>query len=645
MVDRRRQGKGAVRQVQGLELNTPAFALRRRDVLGLGIVAAAAALLPGRAFAGSPTGQKLHGLSAFGDLKYPADFPHFGYVNPDAPKGGAFNFPPPNWGYNQSPFTFNTLNSFTLKGDAPPRMEMCLDSLMTRALDEPDAVYGLLAESVTIADDRNSFDFALRPQARWHDGTPLTAEDVAFSLTLYKEKGHPDLLLPLRELEQAAALDARTVRLTFSGRQSAQTILTVAGMPIVSKAYYTAHDFEASSMTPPLGSGPYKVGRVSAGQFIEYERVADYWGNDLPVNRGQYNFDRIRIDFYRDRQAAFEAFKKGDTHFREEFTARVWATDYDFPAIAQGKVVKREFPGEKWPSMQAVALNQRREQFRDMRVRRAIDMCFDFEWTKRTLFSGSYDRSQSNFEKSDFRADGMPSPAELALLEPFRTELPLQVFGEAVLQPVSDGSGRDRKLLGQAARLLAEAGWKRSGQFVVNNEGKRLKAEMLANEDLLGRIFLPWVENMQAIGIDASVRIVDSAQFEARQSEFDFDLNMAAISIGATPTADALETIYHSRAADRPGTRNYPGTKSPAVDALVEAAGRAASRDELVTALRALDRVLRARLDWIPTYYLANHRVAYWDMFGFFEPKPDFGFPVEMLWWFDRDKAAKIGKA
>ncbi|HEY4192363.1 MAG TPA: extracellular solute-binding protein [Mesorhizobium sp.] len=608
------------------------------------MAAGAAALLPGKAFADTAIGTKLHGLSAFGDLNYPADYPHFAYVNPDAPKGGAMNFSPPNWTFNQSPLTFNTLNSFALKGDAPPRMEMCFDSLMARALDEPDAVYGLLAESVTLSADRNSFDFTLRTEARWHDGTKLTAHDVAFSLMLYKDKGHPDLLLPLVELKEAVALDDRTARLVFSGRQSAQTILSVVTMPVVSRAYYSANDFEAAQMKPPLGSGPYKVGRVSAGQFIEYERAADYWANDLAINRGQYNFDRIRIDFYRDRQAAFEAFKKGDTTFREEFTARVWTTGYDFPAFKQGKVVKREFPGEKWPAMQAIAINQRRERFRDVRVRRALDLCFDFEWTKRTLFSGSYDRSQSNFEHSDFRADGLPSPQELALLEPFRKELPPEAFGEAVMQPVSDGTGRDRRLLGQASKLLSEAGWKRAGRFVVNGKGERLQVEMLAQDDSLVRIASPWIDNMKAIGIDASVRLVDSSQYEERQSNFDFDLNMLAVSIGATPTADSLESLYSSHAADRPGTRNYPGTKSPAIDALVAAAGRAQSRTELVTALKALDRVLRARLDWIPTYYLANHRAAYWDMFGFVEQKPDFGFPVEALWWFDKDKAAKIGK-
>lgn len=620
------------------------MALARRDFLALGSAAAAAALMPGKAFADIATGTKLHGLSAFGDLKYRPDFTHFDYVNSDAPKGGQMNFAPPNSTLNQSFLTFNTLNSLVLKGDAPPRTELCFDSLMTSALDEPDAVYGLLAETVTLSPDRNGFRFALRPQARFHDGSPLTAEDVVFSLKLYKDKGHPNLSQALRYMIDAVAVDPATVDLTLNGEQSAQNILAIVGMPIVSKAFYTANDFNASTMTPPLGSGPYKIGRVAAGQTVEYDRVADYWGRDLPVNRGLYNFDRIRIDFYLDRQAAFEAFKKGDTHFREEFTSRVWATGYDFPALKDGKVVKREFPGEKTPDMQAVALNQRRPQFRDERVRRAIARCFDFEWMKRALFYGSYERSQSNFERSDYKAEGLPSPEELALLEPFRTELPPEVFGEAVTQPLSDGSGHDRKLLGEASRLLAQAGWKRDGSFVVNDKGERLRVEMLAEDDGIIRIYTPWSENMKAIGIDASIRQIDSAQYEQRHSDYDFDLALLHWSIGATPTDDSLQMLYDSRMAKIPGQRNYPGTESKAIDALIVAASKAKSRIELVTALRALDRVLRARLDWIPTYYLANHRVAYWDMFGFVEQKPDFGFPVETLWWFDKGKAAKIGK-
>ena len=623
----------------------PRSTLPRRDFLALGAAAAAAAMLPGRAFADTPTGVKLHGLSAFGDLKYKPDFTHFDYVNVDAPKGGQMNFAPPNGTLNQSFLTFNTLNSLVLKGESPPRTELCFDSLMTSALDEPDAVYGLLAESVTLSPDRNSFRFTLRPHARFHDGTALTADDVAFALKLYKDQGHPNLSKALRYMTEAVAVDAATLNLTFNGEQSAQNILSVVAMPIVSKAYYTANAFDASTMTPPLGSGAYKIGRVVAGQTVEYERVADYWGRDLAVNRGLNNFDRIRIDFYLDRQAAFEAFKKGDTHFREEFTSRVWATGYDFPALKDGRVVKREFPGEKAPDMQAFALNQRRPQFRDARVRRAIANCFDFEWIRRALFFGSYERSQSNFERSDYKAEGLPSPQELVLLEPFRDELPPETFGEPIMQPVSDGSGHDRKMLGAASKLLAEAGWKRAGNFVVNEKGERLQVEMLAEDDSIIRIFTPWAENMKAIGIDASIRQVDSTQYEQRQSNFDFDLNMLHWLIGATPTADGLEILYDSRMAKIPGQRNYPGTESRAIDALIVAAGKANSRAELVTALRALDRVLRARLDWIPSWYLANHRVAYWDMFGFPEQKPDFGFPVEKAWWFDKGKAAKIGKA
>ncbi|RUZ61290.1 extracellular solute-binding protein, partial [Mesorhizobium sp. M7A.F.Ca.US.007.01.1.1] len=535
-------------------------------------------------------------------------------------------------------------NFLVLKGEAPPRAELCFDSLMTSALDEPDAVYGLLAETITLSPDRNGFRFVLRPQARFHDGSPLTAQDVVFSLKLYKDKGHPNLSQALRYMTDVVAVDPTTVDLTLNGKQSAQNVLAIVGMPIVSKAFYTANDFDASTMTPPLGSGPYKIGRVAAGQTVEYDRVADYWGRDLPVNRGLYNFDRIRIDFYLDRQAAFEAFKKGDTHFREEFTSRVWATGYDFPALKDGKVLKREFPGEKTPDMQSVALNQRRPQFRDERVRRAIARCFDFEWMKRALFYGSYERSQSNFERSDYKAEGLPSPDELALLEPFRAELPPEVFGEAVTQPLSDGSGHDRKLLGEASRLLAQAGWKRDGSFVVNDKGERLRVEMLAEDDGIVRIYTPWSENMKAIGIDASIRQIDSAQYEQRHSNYDFDLALLHWSIGATPTDDSLQMLYDSRMAKIPGQRNYPGTESKAIDALIAAAAKAKDRIELVTALRALDRVLRARLDWIPTYYLANHRVAYWDMFGFVEQKPDFGFPVETLWWFDKGKAARIGK-
>ena len=639
--------------------------LSRRSFLALGSAALASPLLPRFSPAAPPTGRPLYGISTFGDLKYAEGFDHFDYASPEAPAGGTFVFSPSYWFFNQSPLTFNTLNTFVPRGDAPPRMEMCHDTLMAGSLDEPDSFYGLLAETVTIAPDGNSFTFRLRPEARFHDGSPVTAQDVAFTFAALKEKGHPAFSLPLAEMVEAVAEGERDVRIGFDGRQSPQTLFAIAIYPVLSKAWFADNPFDGSQLKAPLGCGPYRVGKFVAGQFIEYDRVADYWGRDLGINRGLNHFDRIRVEFYRDRQAAFEAFKKGDIHYREEATARIWATGYDFPAHTQGKVVKREFESEHRPLMQAWAPNQRRERFADPKVREAIALCFDFEWTNRNLFYGAYSRAQSCFEKSDFKAEGMPSAAELALLEPLRGDIPEAAFGEAVLQPVSDGSGRDRARLQQARARLAEAGWRQppepawwenllaavglteappDARFLADAGGRRLSIELLVEDEVFVRVYSPFVDTMRAIGIDASIRQVDSAQYQRRLADFDYDMIGMAQSFTATPTRDQLFDTFHSRAAAAPGTRNYPGTQSPAIDALVDAAGRAASREEMVAAIRALDRVLRARRDWIPNWYAANHRVAYWDMFGFREPKPDYGFPVESLWWFDEARAKAIGK-
>jgi len=602
--------------------------------------------LRGIAFANAPTDTPMHGLSAFGDLKYPADADHLDYASPEAPDGGTFSFSPSSWFFNQNTQTFNTLNSFTLRGDAPPRMELCFDSLMGTALDEPDTLYGLVAETISIAADRNSWVFKLRAEARFHDGAVITPDDVAASYMLLKEAGHPDLALPLIDLRAAEVLSPDTVRLVFDGNQSPRAILTVATFPIFSRANIEARGgFEADPMVALLGSGPYKVGLVRPGQVIEYERVADYWGRDVFLNKGLHHFDRIRIEFFRERQAAFEAFKKGEIHYRQEYTSRVWATGYTFPAVNEGQVVKREFASEHRPTMQAWAVNQRRSRFRDPRVREAIDLCFDFEWTNRNLFFGTYSRAHSLFEHSDFRAVGSPQGEELALLELLRSQLPPAVFGEPVMQPVSDGSGRDRALLSRAQGLLAEAGMERRDGIFHSSEGERLTLEILVSDDSLARVNAPFVENMRAVGIDASTRLVDPTQYQARQASFDFDMIMLATVFSATPTRDEMENFFHSRTADRQGSRNLTGMADPAVDALIEAVGRAENREMLGVAMRALDRVLRARRDWIPNWYLANHRAAYWDMFGFKEPKPDYGFPVESLWWFDAAKAKAIGKA
>jgi microcin C transport system substrate-binding protein len=620
----------------------PSDGLTRRSALQIAGAAAASAALPPFAWAAGKTG--LHGLSVFGDLKYTADFKAFDYVNGEAPKGGRMNFQPPNWSYNQSTQTFNTLNSFVLKGDSPPRMELCFDTLMASASDEADALYGLLAESVAISDDGNVYTFTLRDGPRFHDGTPLTAEDVAFSLMLLKAKGHPNIAQVIEEMVKAEASDQKTVVVTLSGRQNRYTILTVAGLPVFSKAYYTVHEFDSSTLDPPLGSGAYKVGALSAGRYIEFEQVADYWGKDLPVNVGFNNFGVIRIDFFQERQAAFEAFKKGDVTYHEEFTSIIWATQYDFPSFVQGKVKKSLFPAEARPSLQGQFFNTRLSKFSDPRTRQGIALAFDFEWSNRNLFFDSYSRQISYFGRSDFAASGPPSPEEVALLEPFRSELPTEVFGEPYVPPKSDGSGRDRGLLKQATDLLAAAGWQAKGNELVNAGGERLTVEFLIDAEVFERVLAPFTENLRLIGVTATIRQVDPTQYESRLNSFDFDVVMAAFSFAATPL-DGLAQFFSSKAADTKGTYNLAGIKDRAIDALLDRLPSVNSREELIAITRAMDRVLRARQYWVPNWYLASHRVAHWDLFGWPEKKPDYAFAPESTWWFDRDRASAIGMA
>ncbi|MFC7065675.1 extracellular solute-binding protein [Brucella rhizosphaerae] len=609
------------------------FHLNRRHFLGLTGSAALAAYLPGKAFATLPSGKPLHGLSAFGELKYPPDFTHFDYVNPDAPKGGTFTLAPSNWVWNQNTQTFNTLNTFTFKGDAPPRMELTFDSLMTSALDEPDSVYCLLADSVTLSEDRRSYLFSLRKEARFHDGSPVEAKDVVFSYMTIKEKGHPNLRQSLAALEKAEAVGTHQVRLHFAEGRGPQAVLDAIGLPVLSANWFRDRNFDSASMEPILGSGAYRVGKVSAGQFIEYERVNNYWAKDLPVTRGSDNFDRIRIEFYQDRQPEFEAFKKGNIDFRSENVAKNWATAYDFPAVQQNKVIKRTFPREKLPLMQAWALNQRREHFRDPRVREAINLCFDFEWTNKNLFYDTYRRSQSSFNGSDFQATAAPGADELKILERYRDKLPAEMFADVPVMPISDGTGRDRKLFSRAIELIEAAGFeRRKGQFHDRN-GAKFSLEILSNSETFTRVYTPFIQKLRAIGIDASQRLVDASQYQSRLQNFDFDMVGMAIQFSATPTKESLASMFGSESAKTPGSYNFPGTSDPIIDALIEDVGKASTRDELVATIRVLDRYLRIRLEWIPNWTVANHLIAYWDRFGFKEPKPDYGFPVETLWW------------
>jgi microcin C transport system substrate-binding protein len=614
--------------------------LTRRDALALGGAALLSAALPPVAWGAARTG--LHGLSIFGELKYPNNFKKFEYTNAMAPKTGRMNFQPGTRFFNENFSTFNTLNAFVLRGDAPPRMALTFDSLMASGGDEADAIYGLLAETVDISEDGHVYTFHLRRGVLFHDGSPLTAADVAFSLQLLKDQGHPNLATLLKPLAKAEASDAATLVVTLDGTENRETILSVAGMPVFSKAYYSTRPFDSSSLDIPVGSGPYRVGEFAAGRFIEYRRRPDYWGKDLPVNVGLYNFDVIRIDFFQERQAAFEAFKRGDITFREEFTSITWAQEYNFPAVQDGRVKKTLFPQELRPSFQHFYINNRLPKFSDPRTRQALGLGFDFEWSNQNLFFGIYSRASSFFQSSDFMAAGRPTPAELALLEPYRGQIPEEAFGEAVVPAKSDGSGRDRALLRRASELLTAAGWRQQGNRVVDASGAPLTIEFLIDAQVFERILTPWMENLKAIGVEASIRQVDPAQYAERLKNFDFDVILSALGLPATPI-DGFDQLFGSAAADQPGSYNEMGIKSRAVDGLIEKLRGVTTRAELVAILKSMDRVLRAGHHSIPTWYAADHKVAHWNIFGWPEKKPDYEFNPEDSWWFDADKARAIG--
>jgi microcin C transport system substrate-binding protein len=585
-----------------------------------------------------------HGLSAFGDLAYGPDFEHFAYVNPRAPKGGTLAVQIKSATGNQNFDTFNTLNIYVLRGDGAAGMGMTFDALMAGSGDEPDSVYGLVARAVRVSDDKLTYRFLLRPEARFHDGSKLTARDVAFSLMTLKEKGHPAFRLTLSELAAAEPEADDVLRVEFSPKRSRDLHLVVSGMPIFSAAYWQGKDFEASTLEPPLGSGPYKVGRFEQGRFIEFERVPDYWAKDLPVNVGQNNFDRIRYEYFRDRTVAFEAFKNGTLNFHEEFTSRIWATGYDFPAMREGRVKREEIPNEAPTPVQGWYFNLRREAFRDPRIREAIGLAFDFEWTNQNIMYGLYRRTTSFFENTEMKAVGAPSPEELALLEPFRGKVPASVFGEPPVPPVSDGSGQDRTLLRRADQLLRDAGCKREGGALKLPNGKPFAIEFLDFQSALQPHTQPFQANLKRLGINAFSRIVDAAQYQRRMEEYDFDMASRNLFTGSTP-GDGLRVVYGSQAGKQPGSRNIAGIADPVVDALIETVANAKTRAELNVACRALDRVLRSGHYWVPMWFKATDLIAYWDVFSRPETRPRLGSGAPGTWWYDADKARRIGRA
>ncbi|MBL8259107.1 MAG: ABC transporter substrate-binding protein [Candidatus Competibacteraceae bacterium] len=577
----------------------------------------------------------VHGIALHGQPKYGPDFKHFDYVNPDAPKGGEARF--------AAIGSFDTFNPFNIKGQAAAGIGQLFETLMVGSADEPFSEYGLIAESVEVAEDRSWVIFTLRPQAKFHDGSAITAEDVLFSLDILKAKGSPLYRFYYASVAKAEKLDERRVKFGFSGGQNRELPLIVGQMPVLSKKYWQDRDFSATTLDLPVGSGPYRIERFEPGRFIVYKRDEHYWGQDLPVNRGSNNIDRLRYDYYRDVTVALEAFKAGSYDLRVENVAKQWATGYEFPALSKGLVKKEIFKHERPSGMQGFVYNLRRPLFQDARVRQALAYAFDFEWSNRNLFHGQYTRTRSFFDNSELAARGLPSPEELAVLEPLRKELPPEVFTAAYEPPTAKDDAELRANFQKALQLLQEAGWVFRDRKLVNAKtGEPFRFELLINEPTWERIGLTFARNLERLGIEMTVRSVDSAQYENRERSFDFDMIVNVWGQSLSPGNEQRE-FWSSAAADQPGSRNLAGLKNPAVDRLVDAVIAAPDRLSLVARVRALDRALQWTYVVIPQWHLPYDRIALWDKFGYPAVTPMQGVQLS-AWWIDPAKEAALSQ-
>ena len=599
------------------------------------VVGLALCLTPGFAFSESHQSTTTsHGISAFGELKYPPDFPHFDYVNPDAPKGGTMSFR----GFLASQ-TFDSLNQFILAGEPAQGLGYIYDTLLVRAFDEADAVYGLLADKIEYPEDRSWVIYTLRDSATFADGHPVTADDVVFTIEILQAEASPIYKIALEDVVKVEAISDLEVRVEFAeDAQTRDLISDVGTIPILPRHYYDEVDFTRSTLDPPLGSGPYLVDSADAGRQIVYCRNPNYWAAELPVNVGANNFDCYRYEYFADNTAAFEALKAGVYMFHEEFFSALWATAYDFPALDKGWV-KREVIDDGRPSgAQGFWFNMRKPKFQDRRVREAIGMMFNFEWSNDTLFYGSYQRLDSFWENAPMQAEGMLEGEELAVLEPFRSQLPDTVFTEpAFVPPVSTTRKTDRKLVRAANKLLEEAGW------VIDDDGKRrneagevLTVEFVDDGPAFERIVLPFVENLKLIGIEAAFELIDSAELEQRQEDFDYDVYVARLQVSLSPSLE-LRTVFSSDSADRPGTFNLAGVKDPVVDALIDEIIAADTRAKMEVRVKALDRILRDKVLWVPNWFKGSHWIAYWDVFGRPDIKPLYSRGHD-YWWWDEEK-------
>lgn len=576
-----------------------------------------------------------HGLTLLGDLKYKKGFKHLDYVNPDAPKGGTLR--------RFTVGSFDTFNPYIIKGTPAAGISQVYETLMGTPLDEVSAGYGLVAETVEVANDLSFTTYNLRREARFHDGTPITADDVIWSFETLKKDGAPFYRFYYKNIARAVKLGPHKVKFEFSGPPNRELPHITGQLPVMSKKWWSTRDFTKTTLERPMGSGPYRMGAFEAGRYVEIERVKDYWGANLPINVGMNNFDKIRYDYYRDQTVALEAFKAGRYDTRSESSSLTWATGYDFPARKNGRVKLEEIKHSRPTGMQAFVFNVRRAQFQDPVLRQAMAYAFDFEWSNKNLFYGQYARTASFFSNSELAASELPSKAELALLEPWRGKVPDEVFTTVYTPPASDGSGNIRANLRTGLRLLRKAGYRiEKNQLISPKTGKPVAFEILLVSPAFERIVAPFARNLKRLGIAARVRTVDQSQYINRIRSFDFDMIVGGAGQSESPGNEQRD-YWSSAAADRQGSRNTIGIKNPAVDALIEKIVDAPDRASLVAATRALDRVLLWNHYVIPQWHVRIDRVAYWNRFGI--PKhPKYGVDTTS-WWIDpaREAALKQG--
>lgn len=581
---------------------------------------------------------KSHGIAMHGDLKYPAGFRNFGYVNPSAPKGGEVRL--------STTGSFDSFNGFIIKGQPAIALGLIYDTLMTGSLDEPFSQYCLLCETVEVPADRSWVAFTLNPRAKWHDGEPITVEDVIWTFNTLRDKGEPFYRYYYASVDKVKKTGDRTVKFTFKRGENRELPLIIGQLAVLPKHYWADKDFEATTLEPPLGSGAYKIESFDAGRSITYARVPDYWGARAPVNVGSNNFDKVRYDYYRDSTVAIEAFKSGAADYRAENSSRHWATSYNIPAVRDGRLKKEQIPHKRSAGMQGFVFNMRRDVFKDPKVRQALAYGFDFEWSNKTLFYGLYTRTSSFFQNTELAATGLPRGREKEILWKFKSRLPSEVFSKAYSPPATNGSGQNRKQLQYALTLLRQAGWdidEESRKLVHKKSGKAMEFEVLLVSPLFERVVLPFKKNLARLGIEVNVRTVDSAQYQQRLENFDYDMIVYPWGQSLSP-GNEQRSFWGSEAANRKGSQNYSGIKDPVIDELIEMVVAAPTRAELVQRTRALDRVLQWNHIVIPHWHGRYDRILSWNKFSRPSVIPDRGTSL-FTWWIDPAKEKKLEAA